>query len=393
MAARHALLTVLCLVATVSASGCRAVGFNNPIRKGGSETLPASLTVQEAVDAINQNARSVNSLQARTAITATLGGRRTTLLAAPVSGNILMQRPRNFRLMLKVGPKEIADLGSNSQGFWFWFAGNDPAIYTCKYDADGQIPAGVPVTFQPDWILEALGLREISDEDAKNMTIRRGNIVGTDVLIGRRQTPSGESYQRMIWINSSTKRVVAYRLYGPGSQALTEASLQYDLVTTNESEPTLPHKVRLAWIKEDMVLDVSLSRIDTKAVFRNPELSFAEPEMHGIERRDLGAMAAAYGGRGRTTIRESRPIPPLGSEGTTDGSAARVRLGNPAPIGTDGAFLRRSDPRPLDADLPALPGSPDGLVQNAIPRPPTDAGTAAVAADPRWRSSATSLER
>ena len=72
-----------------------------------------------------------------------------------------MERPRGFRLELEAtGVGKVADIGSNDQEFWFWVKDNkDKAIYVCDYkDVNASQLA---VTYQPDWIIEAMGLREI----------------------------------------------------------------------------------------------------------------------------------------------------------------------------------------------------------------------------------------
>ena len=396
MAARHAMMAAILASATCSAVGCRAVGFNNPSKNGFTGNVPASMTVEEAVAAINQNAQAVNGLKAKTSITASVGGRKLAPFRIAATGDMQFERERNFRLQLEVMHKPIADLGSNSEGFWFWFDNrSDPALYTCKYEPGGRIPAGVPLTLQPDWIIEAMGLREITESEAQSMTIRRGQQPGTDELFGTWQTAGGENYLRKLVLNSSTKRIIEYQLIAPDRKTvITKAQPSYDPTKRTEGASSIPSRIKLTWVREEMELDVTLSRVDPNPSFeKHRAIAFAEPEMAGFERRDLAAMSASSAGRsGQTTIRESRPIPPAGSARSADGSATRVRLGAPAPIGLDGAALNWGDPMPLDSDLPQSPGGPAALIRNSQPTAPSDPATAAVAADAQRRA-AGMLER
>jgi hypothetical protein len=405
MVSRFARQGILLAGLTVAASGCRAVGPKSTFRQGGANTLAPTMSVQEAVSAINQNAQAVNSLQARTSISASLGGRRP--FATALKGNMLMERERNFRLQLAALGVSVADIGSNDQGFWFWVKDNDRAIYTCKYDANGRIPSGVPITMQPDWIIEAMGLREISETDAASMTIRRGNdsivdprsgrTIPTDVLRGPWQSGSGESFHRVIVLNSATKRIARYALYGPdGKQMLAEASPEYEPPKGDDVGPAIPHRVRLRWVKEQIVLDVSLSQVDPNPSFdKNRAYSFAEPDMPGFERRDLAAMSGANGnaGQGQTQIRETRPVPDLRTRRGFDGAASQVRLGPPSPVGLDGAALPSGDSRSQQPYLPPLPPPSDDLIRDTVPTAPLDAGTASVASDSRLSRARTGVER
>jgi hypothetical protein len=293
---------------------------------------------------------------------------------------MLMERERNFRLALRTTMMgDVADIGSNDHGFWFWVKDNDNAIYTCKYDANGQIPAGVPVTMQPDWIIEALGLREISESAASRMQIRRGKnpdphdrTAPTVVLYGPLESSSGSAYQRVIVLNANTKRIVDYGLYTPDNKLLAEAIPQHDLSAGIKGATGIPYRVILRWERERIELDVELKNIVSNQGFdeKRRAVAFAEPDMPGFERRDLAAMAAGSGYVGQTQIRESRPVPPTGGRSSIDGATSRVRLGQPAPVGLDGTATERGNTRALDSNLPPLPPPSNDLIRSPIPTAP-----------------------
>src|SRR6202043_3876546 len=91
-----------------------------------------------------------------------------------VTGRLAMQRPQNFKLSL-VRPMtklEEADIGSNDQGCWFWVKGaKDRQVYVCSYDETGESP--LDGAMQPDWIVEALGLREIRNDEVAAIQVDR----------------------------------------------------------------------------------------------------------------------------------------------------------------------------------------------------------------------------
>ena len=87
-----------------------------------------------------------------------------------------MVRPRNFKLELisHMGQTK-ADIGSNDEEFWFWVQNDDDrSIYWCNYD-DLESSA-LAVTYQPDWIMEALGLKPITPEEAASIRFRKRTI-------------------------------------------------------------------------------------------------------------------------------------------------------------------------------------------------------------------------
>ena len=88
----------------------------------------------------------------------------------------------------------IADIGSNDERFWFWFQNKkDKSVYFCDY-ADLS-STSLAVTYQPDWIVEAMGLKPITPDEAAQIKMRPGPQPGTTVLTfpatrsGARPTP------------------------------------------------------------------------------------------------------------------------------------------------------------------------------------------------------------
>ena len=82
---------------------------------------------------------------------------------------MICQKPRNFRLSAKALGNTAADLGSNDREFWFWISKNEPPyLYHCSYE-DYARGVRMPLPFQPDWIVEALGVGEY--DPAKNYRV------------------------------------------------------------------------------------------------------------------------------------------------------------------------------------------------------------------------------
>ena len=54
------------------------------------------------------------------------------------------------------------------------------------------------VTYQPDWIIEALGLKPITPEEAAKIKVRRGDGAGRRALVFPPTKSGTETYTRMM---------------------------------------------------------------------------------------------------------------------------------------------------------------------------------------------------
>ncbi len=88
-----------------------------------------------------------------------------------VDGRLALERPRNFKLELYHSMSTIADIGSNDERFWFWFQNKkDKSVYYCDYTDLSS--TSLAVTYQPDWIVEAMGLKAITPDEAAQIKTR-----------------------------------------------------------------------------------------------------------------------------------------------------------------------------------------------------------------------------
>ncbi len=145
--------------------GCHAGGASGLSAKPAPPVPGVSLTATEAIERHNLNAARVQVLEARPRITVSSPG-----MNGSADGRMALERPRNFKLTIEHMAKgQIADLGSNDKEFWFWAQSKkDNNVYVCSYDEIDRSP--LSAAFQPDWIVEAMGLRTISREEARQMT-------------------------------------------------------------------------------------------------------------------------------------------------------------------------------------------------------------------------------
>src|SRR5207253_1972708 len=92
---------------------------------------------------------------------------------------------------------QVADLGSNNEEFWFWLSkAPKPYQYYCSYEDLKKGVPYLPIPFQPEWIMETLGLgpygpveRYQLESDDKTQTLR---------LVEMARSPQGTPLRKVI---------------------------------------------------------------------------------------------------------------------------------------------------------------------------------------------------
>jgi hypothetical protein len=383
----------LAALSLIGPAGCRTAGVDNVVRSDVQPPRP-KLTAAQLLTEHNANAARVKSLEAKPGITAS--DRRT---AGGLSGKLALELPRNFKLDLESPLQKYADIGSNDKEFWFWVKGakegGEKAIYFCNYDESGASP--LASSLQPDWIIEALGLRVIDNEEAARIEVTPGKTPGTLTLTQRQTSPQGETLLKETILSEQTHKILEHRIYqAEGKKLLARAALseymKYSVgdASGEDAETVyLPKKIRLEWLQENLVLNVSMKEVQVNPRFTTErrQALFTEPRYDNFVRVNLAERVGAAAPRSSapTSVRETMPAPP-----------ARVRLAEPGPLGFDGMSRNPLDPAERVAGL-ATPSERgvEEVIGAPIPSGDGPAATRQVArARSGWRGAlAAGLER
>jgi hypothetical protein len=268
---------------------CLATGCNHwPFLKSSPE--PAGLRVpsatpaaQELVSVLNDNSRRVQALECRSmSVECSEHGRPISLQAAMVC-----QKPRSFRMSAKILGSTGVDMGSNDQEFWYWISKAEPPyLFHCSYQdfASGQVR--MPFPFQPDWIIEALGMADYDPAKVYEINNRQGRIE----LVEKAISPQGQPVRKVTVVSRMRNgyQVTAHVLQDANGNEICSA-----LVTEIQQDPTtgalLPRAVKLEWPAERIVMKM---RLDGLAV--NPGLPpervarlFTRPAFQNVPSYDL----------------------------------------------------------------------------------------------------------
>jgi hypothetical protein len=236
-------------------------------------------TAAQLVAYLNDNSQRLRSLQSVDVDLDAKQGNQPIGLRAKLA----CQQPRNFRLFADALGNSQADLGSNEQEFWFWIAKADPPyLYHCSYQ-DFARGVQVPFPFQPEWVMEALGMADFGAPE--NYTVvPRGNTVE---LVRQTTSPQGQPVRKVIVFNRgrSGAQILGHMLLDARGQQICSAQIEQTQVVDGV---VVPYKLVLRWPSEKMQLtirmnQVSVNRIDAEMASR----LFARPPLQNVPTYDL----------------------------------------------------------------------------------------------------------
>jgi hypothetical protein len=336
---RTAPRVLVVLAAMAGLAGCRTASVNSAAQNRPPEVKPRpSFDVEEFVADYNRNASRIRSMEAKPTIKAVFGP-QDEAQRGQFEGRLAVVRPRDFKLELSASLKgKVADIGSNDDRFWFWVASRkDKSVYVCEYADLGATT--LAATYQPDWIVEAMGLKPITPDEAAQIKVRTGPGPGLTSLTFPASGKGGQTYHRTMIVSDLTHRVSEFKVYSAdGKTLLAQATiLKYRDVAPQGAGPEqgdkailaeacrLPENIILEWKRERLSLDVLLREVKVNQFAESRRAAlFVEPTPGGYAKVNLAELARQPESDGTTAIRESLPAPPTNSD--------RVRLNPPLQI-------------------------------------------------------------
>lgn len=269
------LLTGVLLVGCASITGSR-----NDRGSVGAPTA-STPTAQELVNYINYNASQVAALEATDLALEVKSGNQ----GGGLSGTLFCEKPKNFRLRAKAIGKPIADFGSNDQEFWYWISqDNPPYLYHCSYAELARGNVNLPFPFQPDWVLETLGMATLNSS-VEGFQIERKR--DTFELTERGVSAQGRPVLKVtVFRNGTAERsapqITQHRLYDERRQLIAQADV---LSVKRDGRATTPNHLVLKWPQQKIEMEMKL---DGLRVYPTPVLAARAPDLFNRQSiRDL----------------------------------------------------------------------------------------------------------
>ncbi len=190
-----------CLVlgSLLALAGCSGTFWSVIKKKDDNPIVPAQTpSVAKLVEYLDLNAQRVQGIRCTdVALNVHQGWKPIPELSC----NLACQRPRNFRMQaqLSIASSQEVDVGSNNQEFWFWIKRSpQPYQYFCSYQdlTEGRVRA-LPFPFQPDWVMETLGLGTYGPPENYKLTVEPQKLILTRYVKG----PQGNTLRKIIVFN------------------------------------------------------------------------------------------------------------------------------------------------------------------------------------------------
>lgn len=279
----------LALCATLLLAGCTQVpGLrrDQPTRPLTNAAAPSAVSL---VEYLNANARQVQAIQCNRVAMDCKQDRQ----AVGLDGQLVCQKPRNFRLKAKVVGQPAVDIGSNENEFWYWISKADPPyVFHCGYPELSKGNVRMPFPFQPDMVVAALGMQEYdpNKQYEVNVTPR------TYELIEQTTSPQGQPVKKItvfdrVQANGTRPQVIAHVLKDAQGREICSATV-YEVQQLRPSGAIVPHKVKLVYPAEKM--EMTLRMYDTQVTTIDQQRSdrlFTRRDLANLPSFDLARWA------------------------------------------------------------------------------------------------------
>lgn len=252
----------------------------------GFRLTSANPTAAEVVAMLNDNSRRVQTIECHDISMDCSQGRESVGLM----GNLVCQpQPRNFRMSAKALGSTEVDIGSNSTEFWFWVKrAPQPYLFHCTHDDYARGVAQLPFPFQPDWIIEALGIGSYDPNKAYRIEARAK---GEFDLVEDGRSPQGQPVRKVTRLYRQPQGqmlVTAHILQDANGREICGAYVQRSQVDP-ASHAVLPREVVLQWPAQQTRMKMMLEQIQVNRPLDQQRLValFTRPAIQNVQGYDL----------------------------------------------------------------------------------------------------------
>lgn len=289
MRQRTLIVCLACFIAISGLAGCETFRWGMFRRDGQPSPTPAPSTgtpsAASLVEYLNDNSRRIKSLRCTDVdITASQGFKSYGLRA-----KMMTMKPRNFLMTASALGSPVVDIGSNENEFWFWFSKSpEPFQFFCTYkDYEEGRAARLPFPFQPEWIMDALGMGNYGPADKYQME----SDANTLRLVERTRSPQGQAVRKVIVFNRRpvlppTPQVQAFLLIDDTTNKDICAAHVIDVQVDAATGALVPRRFELRWPDQNARLNMTFNGLTV-----NPHLdvaSFQRQPLQGVQSVDLG---------------------------------------------------------------------------------------------------------
>jgi hypothetical protein len=245
------------------------------------------------VRSLNDNAARLESVECLSlAIDAREGNQPVGL-----TGMMSCQKPRNFRLQANLFGSPAVDMGSNRDEFWYWISKADPPyLIHCAYQDLATGKVYLPFPFQPDWVLETLGMATCNPEGKYQVKM----VTRTDLqLIEETVSSQGQPVRKVTVFDltrqsSGSPQVKAHILQDAAGKDICMANI-LDVRTDKVSGAMLPYRLTLVWPEQKVQMTLKLDSVRINQLTDQTRVArlFTRPQLENVRSVDLAQLQQA----------------------------------------------------------------------------------------------------
>lgn len=270
---RSLLILMLATLPFGSAVGCKSwPGFHSPWAQRQQDAPPVLFSTipakEELIAAVGIPNSKIQSLQTQGATVSVAG-------IPNIASDISLQRPGRFRFKASSSfMGQLVDIGSNDEMLWFWTSqGSPPDVYFARHDRLAASNIRQRLAVDPNMIIEALGLVEISPDQVIGEPVAAGK--DRLQIVCRQQTPGGE-LTRTLLVHNKHGYLMEQRITDASGRAVVNSRLTEQRHYALDGV-TLPHQIDLHIPSGDMRVQLNVQRYTLNQPFPNGDVTFAFP--------------------------------------------------------------------------------------------------------------------
>lgn len=220
--------------------------------------LPPNATLPDLVRHVNDNAIRLTSWRATNV---RISARGLMSMPGSVSAFLAVEAPRNLRLTANspFGGREV-DLGSNADQFWFWSNSSEQKyVFTARHDQMARALERFPIPFEPDWLIEALGVIPVDEREVALEPGAQGSRRAS--LVCERVSPQGQPVRKVTVIDTCHGLILEHSLFDAQNRLIARAVLSGHYRDAL-SGAVIPGRVDLDWPSAKLALTLELGPIE-----------------------------------------------------------------------------------------------------------------------------------
>jgi hypothetical protein len=253
----------------------------NPANQG--RYVSETPTAPQLVAQLNATAQRIQTLECRDVWIDAKQGHQPIGLP----GVMICQKGKNFRMKGQVAGQPAVDIGSNDQEFWYWVSKNDPPyLFHCSYADMARGGVRLPFPFQPEWVMEALGM---ADRDPNGAFEPVKATRDTFELVQKTTGSQGQPVRKVtIFSRTQGLVVMGHQLQDANGKEICTAQIlerRYD----QTNQVIVPRLVQLTWPAQQLTMKLRLDdmRVNGTIDPDRAQAAFTRPQLKNITTYDL----------------------------------------------------------------------------------------------------------